>query len=455
MAEDEAHQPENWEEMLRSVLGDEAAEEILRQMGGGQTGEIFEGILHGKNFMMIGRQMQQMLQSSGNDPVNWEIAAQVAQEKVSRQKTEMLSAAQADAARGALRTASLWLDAVTEFMPAGSAAQAWTRQDWVSRSLPTFRRLLNPVGENITRAMSDAFAEQAGRMPEEIRSLIPDPTQLLHAVSGSMLGMQYGSALAELADSSFGTADTGLPLMEESAVALVPANISGFGQDLEVEEGEVLTYAAVREAAAARLYGNVPWLRPRILDTVSEYAKGIEIDTGAIEEQLRGLQIEDPRQIREIDLSDIFTLELTDAQQDALSRLEHLISLVEGWVTEISARAVAAHLPHAVPLREMFVRRYATDNPAKHVWESQLGMRLEPRQLRNAARYWQLAETKLGPEGRDAMWQHPDLLPGENDLENPEKAFENAPAGKLEAELDSFLEDLLNSEDKHKDGSED
>ena len=91
----------------------------------------------------------------------------------------------------------------------------------------------------------------------------------------------------------------------------------------------------------------------------------------------------------------------------------------------------------------MFNRRYATDNPAKHVWEAQLGMEMAPRQLRNSSTFWQMAEQKLGIAERDALWQHPDLLPTAADLANPESFFAQEKNTDIEAELDSFLADLF------------
>lgn len=221
-------------------------------------------------------------------------------------------------------------------------------------------------------------------------------------------------------------------------------------KDLEIPDTEVLLYVAVREAAAARLYTRVPWLRPRVIDTIAQIASGFEIDMESIEEQARGItggMSFDPTSMPEIDMTKIFVLELSDEQEDSVARLQLLLSLIEGWVSEVTARAVAPHLPNAVALRELFARRYATDNPAKHVWEAQLGIELAPRLQREAAMFWRLAEQRKGIEARDAMWAHPDLLPDAEDLTNPE-AFFGSTVENVEAELDSFLENLFNDADQ-------
>lgn len=447
----------NWQDMLRAILGPQAADDIIRafEEQGINPDNQFQNMVSPENFQMVANQVRAMLGSSGDGPVNWQIAEKMARDTVSSKHLDTLSTADGEAARTSLRTASLWLDVATSIDPTTGPNMAWTRLDWIAHSLPTYRRLLDPVGANISRAFINAISEQTQGMqgnlpgmPEGMQALpmgTTEPNQLLERIIASVLGMQYGSALAELAISSFGTTDTGLPLIEGSSAALVPSNIAEFAEGLDVEKSEVELYIAVREAAAARLYTRVPWLRSRVLDSVAEFASGIEIDTSSIEEQVRNMSFQDPNEINNIDLSNVFVVELNVSQQDAITRLEHLLSLVEGWVTEVSARAVAAHLPNAVRLREMFTRRYATDNPARHVWGAQMGVELEPRMLRESVAFWQMAEQRMGIDGRDGLWSHPDLLPDASDLENPEGFFSDEEAD-IEAELDSFLEDLFNEE---------
>ncbi|MDO5025521.1 MAG: zinc-dependent metalloprotease [Trueperella sp.] len=444
----------NWQEMLRAILGPQAAEEVIAALNaqGINPEAQLQGMLTPENMQLITGQIQQLLGASGEGPVNWKIAEKVARDTIASRHLDRLTGAAGDAARQALSTASLWLDAASEIDPTTGPNMAWTRLDWVAHALPTFRRLFEPLGANISRAFKEAVAEHIGELPEQLTGFVQLPggigipgggaEAMIEKMLAALLGMQYGGALAELAVGSFGSTDTGIPFLEGSSAALVPANIADFSAGLEVPESEVLAYVAVREVAAARLYTRVPWLRPRLLDTVAEFARGIDINTDAIEEQVRNMNFANPNEITEIDLSDVFALELTQPQQDAIARLEHLLSLIEGWVSEVSACAVAPHLPNAVALREMFARRYATDNPARHVWQAQMGVPLAPRMMRESVAFWQLANRKLDITQRDHLWSHPDLLPTPEVLANPEDFFTANPA-EIESELDSFLEDLF------------
>ncbi|MEW6876486.1 zinc-dependent metalloprotease [Trueperella pyogenes] len=443
---------DSWQDRLRAILGPEAAEQIIEQMKrqGYDADDVMAQMMNPANLALVTHQIQQMLGSSGEGPVNWELAERVARETITAKHVDRLTAQSADEARNSLRTASLWLDAATSFDPTTGPNMALSRLDLLAHSLATFRKLLEPVGANVSRAFVDTFAAQAEHLPSQMAGLLGNPTAFIGKMISSVLGVQYGGALAELAVESFGSADTGVPLMEGSSAVLAPSNISALSKDLEIPDTEVLLYVAVREAAAARLYTRVPWLRPRVIDTIAQIASGFEIDMESIEEQARGItggMSFDPTSMPEIDMTKIFVLELSDEQEDSVARLQLLLSLIEGWVSEVTARAVAPHLPNAVALRELFARRYATDNPAKHVWEAQLGIELAPRLQREAAMFWRLAEQCKGIEARDAMWAHPDLLPDAEDLTNPE-AFFGSTVENVEAELDSFLENLFNDADQ-------
>ena len=61
---------------------------------------------------------------------------------------------------------------------------------------------------------------------------------------------------------------------------------------------------------------------------------------------------------------------------------------------------------------------------------------------------WQAVTDAVGSEARDALWSHPDLLPTEQDLDNPQKLIArltSAARGEPEVldDVDQALEDLL------------
>jgi len=102
-----------------------------------------------------------------------------------------------------------------------------------------------------------------------------------------------------------------------------------------------------------------------------------------------------------------------------LSRLETLLALVEGWVDVVVAEAVGERLPGAEGMRETLRRRRASGGPAEHTFATLVGLELRPRKLRAAADLWRRLTEAQDIERRDALWNHPDLLPTNEDLDDP------------------------------------
>jgi uncharacterized protein (DUF2342 family) len=70
-------------------------------------------------------------------------------------------------------------------------------------------------------------------------------------------------------------------------------------------------------------------------------------------------------------------------------------------------------------MREMLRRRRAAGGPAEQTFSSLVGLELRPRRSRDAAALFAHVYTAGGAGGRDAVWVHPDLLPGPRDLDDP------------------------------------
>src|SRR5699024_8938874 len=128
----------------------------------------------------------------------------------------------------------------------------------------------------------------------------------------------------------------------------------------------------------------------------------------------------------------LFQPEDTPQQKAALARLETTLALIEGWVATVVASAVAGRLPQADALAEASRRRRATGGPAEHTFAALVGLELRPRRLREAAALWSALEEARGVEGRDAVWQHPDLMPTGDDLDDPDSYISGGSFGDFD-----------------------
>lgn len=378
-------------------------------------------------------QVQAMMSSTDDDPINAELA---------RDTARAVLVAQGDAAIGdrnrtdvsqVVQVATLWLDAVTDFAPPQGSGTALTRTEWVEQTMPVWRTLTTPVAEGVGAALTAAMRQQLSELgdsgtpvpipgiPEGMNpaAFMGQMEPMMRRMSAAMFGGQVGQAVGTLAGEIVSGTEVGLPLLPDEAVAILPANVAAFAEGLQVDPGEVHLYLAVREAARVRLFSAVPWLGPQLLTAVQDYARDIRIDTDAIEAAVRSADPSDPEAMQQALSGSMFTPEPSPAQQAALTRLETYLALVEGWVDLVSERACSAHLPHVAALSEAVRRRRASGGPAEKVFASLVGLELRPRRLRDAANLWSALESAHGAQGRDEAWDHPDVAPTAGDLDDP------------------------------------
>ncbi|MET9415010.1 zinc-dependent metalloprotease [Streptomyces klenkii] len=363
------------------------------------------------------QQLGQMLSYEGG-PVNWDMAKDIARKTVAQgtadgTKDASVTSGERAAVEEAVRLADLWLDSVTSLPSGSGTAVAWSRAEWVEATLPVWKELVDPVAERVGAAMG-------GVLPEEMQAMAGPLLGMMRSMGGAMFGTQIGQAVGVLAGEVVGSTDIGLPLGPAGKAALLPVNIAALGEGLGVPLDEVRLYLALREAAHQRLFAHVPWLRSHLFGAVEGYARGIKVDTSKLEDVVGQLDPTHPEQMQEALQQGMFQPEDSPEQKAALARLETALALVEGWVDAVVHAAAAPHLPSAGALRETLRRRRASGGPAEQTFATLIGLELRPRRLRDASRLWASLADARGPEGRDGLWEHPDMLPTAADLDDPD-----------------------------------
>jgi putative hydrolase len=351
-------------------------------------------------------------------PVNWDLAKDVAQQAIDAVPDGDPAVSEADAAAvtDAVRIGEVWLDSATA-LPAGAiATEAWTRKQWLDATQPMWAELTEPVATKVVAAMGQA-------VPGEMAAMAGPLLGMFGQVGGVLFGAQLGQALGSLSLEVVGSTDIGLPLGPRGHAGLVPAGVRAFGEGLGVPDDEVRIFLALREAAHHRLFQHVPWLRAHLLDAVAAYARGIHVDTEALEAAVRDLDPNDPEALQRALAGGpdggLLSAQPSPEQASALARLETALALVEGWVDEVVAAAAEGHLPAAGALRETVRRRRAVGGPAEQTFATLVGLELRPRRSREAAALWAALRDARGVDGRDALWAHPDLMPSTDDLDDP------------------------------------
>lgn len=353
------------------------------------------------------------LMSWQGGPVNWDLAKDTARHAVSQAGDPSVSDTERREVEEAVRLADHWLDAATTIPSGVSVAEAWSRSEWIENTVDVWSQLCDPVAGRVVESMGSV-------LPQEMQAMAGPLQGVVRQMGGMMFGGQTGQALGELAQEVLGSTDVGLPLGPAGRAALLPRNVAAFGEGLGIPQDQVRLYVALREVAHQRLFQHVPWLRGRLLGAVEEYARGITVDTSRLEEAVTHLDPNNPEALQEALSGGLFDTEDTPQQQAALARLEAELALVEGWVDTVVNAAAQGKLPAADALAETVRRRRASGGPAERTFATLVGLEMRPRRLRDAAALWRALGEEQGTGERDAVWNHPDLMPTAEDLDDPE-----------------------------------
>ena len=388
-------------------------------------------------------QLQSALQNSG-DGINWGLAIEQAKGIAARGTVVSLPAERSQLEQ-AFHVASLWLDEVTEISALTAEPRLMSRQEWVTATMPVWTQLAEPVATSIANSLTDVLKESAPEdmADDEHQEMIAGASRLMRNVGGTLFAMQLGQVVGQLSSEVVSGGDIGIPLLDDQDAALVPQNVLAFGAGLDIPVDQVQLYLAVRELAHARLFRHAKWLRLQLLSSITEFARGIHIDTSRLEELASSFDPNNPEELREAMTSGALIPPKSEEQQAALARLETMLALIEGWVDVVTA-AATTRLPSSAAIAETVRRRRASGGPAESAFATLVGLELRPRRLREAAEMWQQVQDAVGNDGRDALWSHPDAVPTGEDIDAPAALVARITGGEPEPDdIDQAIADLL------------
>ncbi len=405
--------------------------------------------------VMLARLMGQLQKAmnSNTEGVDWQLAKDESG-RIAAAGSVRSSEAELEQLRQALNVAALWLDEATSITQLTSEPTMLTRADWARLTLPVWTQLAEPVATSIADSLTGVLDQQVldEQVPEELKGMVANAGQVMRSLGGTLFSLQLGHVVGQLSAEVVSGGDIGIPLLPgrddtDVQAALIPQNMSAFGIGLDIPSDQVQLYLAVRELAHARLFRHARWLRQHLISAITEYARGIRIDTDRIESLAAEFDPANPESLREALTSGALIPPKTEAQVAALGRLETTLALIEGWVDVVTAQATS-RLPKADAVAETVRRRRAAGGPAESAFATLVGLELRPRRLREAAAFWQSITDAVSADARDGLWAHPDLLPVADDIDDPARVIAILQGGadsETEA-LDQALSELLADE---------
>ena len=374
-------------------------------------------------------QLGQMMQGAGNAPVGWSAAVNMARTNVVQAGDPSVNDSEIKEINTNVQLAQTWLNGVTTVPAASTTSKAWCRSEWIEATVSTWQKIVEPVAQRVQNSMSNSLPNIPG-VDESQQEMLKPLLDALKPMSAAMFSMQISNGLAALSSEVLCLTDIGIPLGDTTTPALIPRNIKEFAKGLTINESEIIAFVALRESAASRLFSSVNWLAPTLLGAIEEYSSQINVDSNRISELMGQIDPTNPLSIQEALSGGLFEPQLNASQTAALMRTERLLALIEGWIYEVVNIAALGRLPGIAALQEAMIRRRASGGPAEKTFGALIGLELRPKLIREAAQFWNKQTLTFGTNVRDSLWNHPDLLPSIEELQDPQ--FFN----KIQAPLD-------------------
>ncbi|EYT61180.1 MULTISPECIES: zinc-dependent metalloprotease [Microbacterium] len=434
--------PEDFQEFLRKMLSN--------QSGGDIDPEALRGAFEGMDGFTLDPAMMQTIMSQlqgalGGDP--WENALRQALFIANRDGQGVTDGSRTSLA-DSFALANLWLGEATTISELSETPTAMTRGEWVEKTLPVWKEIADPVSTSIADALTSALDTQ---VPEEMRGVVQGAGRLMRGLGGSVFAAQFGQVLGNLSLEVVSGGDVGIPVLPAGTAAIIPQNLTAFGEGLEIPEDQIALYLATRELAYARLYRHAKWLHLHVMAQITDFARGVTVDVDALEDVASRLDPSNPEELRAAIEGGALLPVQSDAQREALTRLENLIATIDGWVDVVTAQATS-RLPDGARIAEAARRRRAVGGPAEDALGALVGLKLRPRRMREASAMWQAVTDAVGISGRDSLWDYPDLMPTAEDIDDPSALvarLQAAERGEQPAadEFDEALARLLDGDD--------
>ena len=316
--------------------------------------------------MSLYRVARAVADSSGDGPIDWTAAAEAAKAGIDPGSVALSEEERAGYARDVrdARDRVREVAAVDFELPATVEVQH--RHHWIDANVETFRRVMAPL------------EAETGLVPGVARTINTGTMGFMLAFLGNNVLGQYDPLL--LADG------------DEHALYFVHPNIQRVAGLLDVDEDRFRRWIAFHEVAHAAEFGSAPWLSTHL------------------EEQMQaGIGA------------------LTDGRfdRDSLRELNVAMTAVEGYAELVMDRAFDEEYDD---LRRKLDERRGGRGPIAKLVRRLLGLGMKRKQYERGKAFFDRVADERGVHGASVVWEDPDYLPTDEELDAPEKWLARVPA---------------------------
>ena len=276
------------------------------------------------------------------------------------------------------------------------------RAEWARRNISSFRRLLEPVLDEM----------QGGAM-----------TGALGNAARTTSGAQLGMVLGWMSTRVLGQYDLLLTEGDDTGdvVAYVGPNIVAMERQHGFDPRQFRLWIALHEVTHRCQFTGVPWMRAHFLSLVDEAMAVVRPDPRRFVDALRRAAEAVRNGHNPLEEAGLLGLVAGPEQLQVISRIQALMSLLEGHGDVTMSRAGLAEVPLAGTFAGVIQERRARATWPARVLQQLLGIEAKLKQYAMGERFIAAVEAAGGPALLARVWEGPELLPTMEEIREPAK----------------------------------
>ena len=298
------------------------------------------------------------------------------------------------------------------------------RGEWVQRSTPAYRELLEVLAGSLGQTMplggmpggddedddgSDPFAQMLAPLMQSLRPM--------------MMGVTAGSMLGHLARRSFGQYDLPVPRPPSDELLVVVPNLDEFGEEWSLTKDDLRLWVCIHEVAHHAVL-SIPHVRERLSSLLREYASSFQPDPTALESKLGQVDLGDPSSLDELqhvfgDPEVLLGAIQSPAQREILPRLEALVCTIEGYVDHVMDTIGQGLIGSYGMLTEAVRRRRVSADRSDRFVERLLGLDLDQARYDRGAAFIDGIVERAGEAALERLWRSEHELPTPAEVDAP------------------------------------
>jgi putative hydrolase len=357
------------------------------------------------------RELQRLL-SSGDGPVNYEIARQVGTAIATQGVSE--PSVPAETARSfaeAVHASEVVVSGYTRLPldePLGS--RVLNRAQWVAATLDSWKWLLNRLAGRFGGELGKLGGEEtAGSLQTALGQIAP-----------LLMGIQAGTLVGHLSREMLGRYDVPIPRDDDGKLFVVAPNVEAICADYGFDADTFRRWLALQEVTRGLIVNSVAWVDRYFRGLLTEIIDSIEIDASDLERRLMELQSQGPEALQEgLGAQGALPIVPTERHQRALGRLHAFMALFEGYARQTSAAVGGEVVGDTTKIDEGMARHTLSPSDGEEMLATLLGLSLD-RALETAGATFCAAVLKLkGIGALNRVWEAPDNLPAIEEIKDP------------------------------------